>query len=81
MNTNPNVVLTIEGLSMTGELALAADQASAIGAALQKQFTIEPERIVTLGKDGNFKEGINLNIHPDYNLFYLIVKKSMSGSN
>ena len=73
--------LTIEGLSMTGELDLAADQASAIGSLLQKQFSIASNRIQTLGKDGNFKEGINLVIHPDYARFYDMVKEHMKASN
>lgn len=81
LNANPKVALTIEGLSMTGELELAADQAAAIGSVLQKQFSIAAHRIQTLGKDGNFKEGINLIIHPDYALFYGIVKESMKASN
>lgn len=81
LTANPKVALTIEGLSMTGELDLAADQAAAIGAVLQKQFSIDPNRIHTLGKDGNFKEGINLIIHPDYARFYDMVKESMKASN
>ncbi|MBD1261305.1 hypothetical protein HZY62_11940 [Maribacter polysiphoniae] len=81
LKTNPKVSLTIEGLSMTGELDLAADQASAIGSLLQKQFSIASNRIQTLGKDGNFKEGINLVIHPDYARFYDMVKEHMKASN
>ncbi len=81
LKSNPRVAITIEGLSMTGELDLAASQASAIGSALQKQFTIEPNRINTLGKDGNFKEGINFILHPDYSAFYKMAKENMKASN
>lgn len=81
LKANDNVSVTIEGLSMTGELDLAAQQASAIGTVLQKQFSIDPKRINSLGKDGNFKEGINLKIHPNYNQFYLMVKENMKSSN
>ncbi|MBD0776477.1 hypothetical protein HPE56_01620 [Maribacter sp. ANRC-HE7] len=81
LKVNPGVSLTIEGLSMTGELDLAADQASAIGSVLQKQFSIDSNRIHTLGKDGNFKEGINLVLHPDYARFYDMVKEHMKASN
>ncbi len=81
LKANPKVSLTIEGLSMTGELDLAANQASAIGSILQKQFSIAPDRIRTLGKDGNFKEGINLILHPDYAWFYGMVKEHMKASN
>ena len=66
---------------MTGELDAAANKASAIGAVLQHQFYIDPHRIYSLGKDGNFKEGINLNLHPNYNQFYDMVKENMKTSN
>ncbi|MCP4976623.1 MAG: hypothetical protein GY931_10715 [Maribacter sp.] len=81
LNANPKVSITIEGLSMTGELDAAANQASAVGAVLQNQFSIDPNRINSLGKDGNFKEGINFNLHPNYNEFYEMVKENMKSSN
>ena len=81
LKTNPKISITIEGLSMTGELELAADQASAVGVVLKKQYGIEAERISALGKDGNFKEGIKLNFHPNYNDFYTMVKAHMKASN
>jgi len=81
LNANPKVSITIAGLSMTGELDAAANKASAIGAVLQHQFSIDPDRIDSLGKDGNFKEGINLNLHPNYNQFYDMVKENMKSSN
>lgn len=80
LNANPRVSITIEGLSMTGELALAAKQASAISDLLQNQFSIDPNRIDSLGKDGDFKEGINLVLHPNYNQFYKMVKESIKSS-
>ena len=81
LTANPKVSITIAGLSMTGELDAAANQASAIGAVLQYQFSIDPNRIDSLGKDGNFKEGINLNLHPNYNQFYDMVKENMKSLN
>ncbi len=81
LNANPKVSITIEGLSMTGELDAAANQASAIGAVLQNQYSIDPNRIDSLGKDGNFKEGINLSLHPNYTQFYEMVKENMKSSN
>lgn len=81
LQANPKVSLTIEGLNMTGELDLAANQAAAIGAILQKQFSVDPNRIQTLGKDGNFKEGINLLLHPNYSQFYSMVKEQIKASN
>ena len=81
LKANPKVALTIEGLSMTGEIELAADQAKVIGEILQNQFEIDPNRIDSLGKDGNFKEGINLNIHPNYRQFYSMTKENMKATN
>jgi len=81
LKSNPKVSMTIKGLSMTGELDLAADQAAAIGTILQKQYGIIPSRINSLGMDGNFKEGINFTIHPDYSEFYSMVKAHMKASN
>ena len=81
LNANPKVSMTIEGLSMTGELDLAGNQASAIGKMLQNEFSIDPNRINSLGKDGNFKEGINLVMHPNYIEFYEMVKENMKSSN
>ncbi|MDB4292464.1 hypothetical protein N9954_03595 [Maribacter sp.] len=81
LKANPKMDLTIEGLSMTGELDLARQQATAISLALQQQFEINPERITTSGKDGNFKEGVALRIHPKYDAFYMMVKENMKNGN
>ncbi len=81
LTANPKMALTIEGLSMTGNLPLATQQAAAISEVFQKQFTIAPERITILGKDGNFKEGINLKVHPKYDVFYRMVKENMKNGN
>ncbi|NJB70060.1 ABC-type transporter Mla subunit MlaD [Saonia flava] len=81
LTANPSMGLTIEGLSMTGELDLAALQASSLSTILQKQFSIAPERIIILGKDGNLKEGFNLKIHPQFGAFYLKVRESMKEGN
>jgi hypothetical protein len=77
LKANPDTGVTIEGLSMTGELDLAAQQASAVAGVLQKKFAIAPERIGAMGKDGNFKEGVTIKIHPKYDAFYSMVKNEM----
>lgn len=77
LKANPDVALTIEGLSMTGELNLAAQQATAVASVLQKNFEIDPTRMASRGRDGNFKEGIDLKLHPKFDSFYLNVKESM----
>lgn len=80
MTANPEMALTIEGLSMTGNLQLPAQQAAAVSAALQK-LAIAPERLSTLGKDGNLKEGVILKIHPKFDAFYSLVREEMKRGN
>jgi outer membrane protein OmpA-like peptidoglycan-associated protein len=77
---NPRMAVTIEGLSMTGNLELPAQQASAVSSALQG-LAIAPERITALGKDGNLKEGIVIKIHPKFDAFYAMVKENMKNAN
>ncbi len=77
---NPNMAVTIEGLSMTGNLDLPAQQAAAISNAFQR-LTIAPERITALGKDGNLKEGVVIKIHPKFDEFYAMVKDNMKNGN
>jgi len=81
LKANPKSKLTIEGLSMTGDLDLPAKQASSIANILQDKYEIQPERIQTLGRDGNLKEGVLLKIRPDYEAFYLMVRQSVKNSN
>jgi len=77
---NPKMAVTIEGLSMTGDLNLPAQQASAVSRALQR-LEIAPERITALGKDGNLKEGVVIKIHPKFDAFYKMVKENMKNGN
>lgn len=80
LKLNPEMAVTIEGLSMTGDLNLPAQQSAAVGSALQR-LEIDPERISTLGKDGNLKEGIIIKIHPKYDDFYMMVNENMKNGN
>lgn len=80
LTANPNMAVTIEGLSMTGNLELPAQQASAVSKALQR-LEIAPERITALGKDGNLKEGVVIKIHPMFDKFYTMVKENMKNGN
>ncbi|MFS4447420.1 hypothetical protein [Maribacter sp. 2307UL18-2] len=73
---HPSMAVTIEGLSMTGDLDLPAQQASSVRNALQK-LEIAPDRITALGKDGNLKEGVLIKIHPKFDAFYQMVKAHM----
>jgi len=80
LTANSNMAVTIEGLSMTGNLDLPALQASALSSALQR-LEIAPERITALGKDGNLKEGVLIKIHPKFDEFYKMVKENMKNGN
>jgi len=77
LKANPETSVTIEGLSMTGDLKTPADQALAVETLLTSKFEIAPERILSIGKDGNLKEGVVLKIHPNYESFYSMVKEEM----
>ncbi len=81
LNVNPEMALTIEGLSMTGDLDLPAKQAASVASVLQTKFSIDPSRITALGRDGNLKEGVLLKIHPKFDEFYLMVRENMKNGN
>lgn len=77
LKANPKTAVTIEGLSMTGDLNVPAQQAISLSNLLQTKFAIASDRITTLGRDGNLKEGVQVNIHPKFDQFYLMVRESM----
>ncbi len=77
LKSNPTTALDIEGLSMTGDLNVPAQQALALSTVLQSKFAIDPKRITTVGRDGNLKEGIQMRIHPNFDDFYLMVREEM----
>ncbi|WP_298505220.1 hypothetical protein [uncultured Maribacter sp.] len=81
LTANPQVKITIEGLSMTGDLNLPTQQGKAIANSLVNEFGIKLERISVLAKDGGFKEGINLTIHPNYKSFYVNVRKGLKNGS
>jgi outer membrane protein OmpA-like peptidoglycan-associated protein len=70
INANPKVMVTVEGLSMTGELDVALQQATAVAASLLKDNSIAGDRLSTKGIDGGLKEGLQIRIHPNYSAFY-----------
>ncbi len=80
LNANPKMMVTVEGLSMTGDLDLPAKQAASVASVLHKKFGIDPTRISSLGKDGNLKEGVLIRMHPKYDQFYLMVRENMKGN-
>ncbi|AYN68178.1 hypothetical protein D1013_12745 [Euzebyella marina] len=73
---NPKTSVTVEGLSMTGDIHIPAQQALSVARKL-KEAGVEAERVSSLGRDGNLKEGIQVNIHPAYDQFYLMAREEM----
>lgn len=73
----PNFGITVEGLSMTGDINLAATQATTVMNALQADYGIEDTRMRATGRDGNFSEGVDILLHPEYRKFYAHVKNQL----
>ena len=73
----PELNLTVEGLSMTGEISLAARQAAAVMNTLRDSLKIGESRLSSRGRDGNFSEGIDVIMHPNYRRFYLETRKEI----
>lgn len=73
----PDFGLTVEGLSMTGDINLAATQATAVMNALQADFGVPDTRMRSRGRDGNFSEGVDILMHPEYQKFYVLVKDQL----
>ncbi len=73
---NPNFKTEVEGLNITGEFGPTYDQAAAVAKELVGVLEIPSERISIVAKDGNFKEGINIKLRPDYKGFYAKAKES-----
>ncbi len=71
---HPELAVTVEGLSMTGDMALAANQATAVMNALQGTYEVPESRLQVRARDGNFSEGVDILLHPDYRKFYQMVK-------
>lgn len=74
LKAHPHLAVTAEGLSMVGDLALAARQGVAVMNALRDTYGIPAGRLSARGRDGNFSEGVDILIHPDYRNFYQQVK-------
>lgn len=80
LTANPKVDLTVEGFSMTGDLNLPAHQATIIANSL-KTLSVDPNRIKSLGRDGNLKEGMEFHLHPNFKAFYLMVREDIKNGN
>ena len=80
IKSNPNFKTEVEGLNMTGEFGPTYDQAGAVAKELVETLGIQTTRIAITARDGNFKEGINIKLQPDYKGFYAKAKESAKAS-
>jgi hypothetical protein len=73
----PDFGVGVDGLSMTGDLNIAALQATSVMNVLRTDFAIPETRMYSRGRDGNFSEGVDILLHPDYPGFYQYVKNEL----
>jgi regulator of replication initiation timing len=73
---NPSFKTEIEGLNITGEFGPTYDQAISVSKELVTVLGVPSSSIQVSAKDGNFKEGINIKLQPDYKGFYAKAKES-----
>lgn len=76
IKANPAFKTEVEGLNITGEFGPTFDQASAVAKELVGTLEIPSTNIGISVRDGNFKEGINIKLQPDYKAFYAKAKES-----
>ncbi len=77
---NPNFTTEVEGLNITGEFGPTYLQAASVATELVTTLEVPAEKIGIAVKDGNFKEGINIKLQPDYKGFYATAKQSAKAS-
>ena len=74
IQANPKSAVTVSGLSMTGELDIALNQAASVAQILIKDYGIEGAKVNAKGLDGGLRESLQIEIHPDYKSFYATAK-------
>lgn len=72
---NPAFTAHVEGLNITGEFGLTYQQISAVSTELSGALGVPAEKIALSARDGNFKEGLNIRLQPDYKGFYAKAKE------
>lgn len=73
---NPNFKTEVEGLNITGEFGPTFDQVASVSKELVGNLAVPSGSIMISARDGNFKEGINIKLQPDYKGFYARAKES-----
>lgn len=80
IKTNPYFKTEIEGLNITGEFGPTFDQVAAIATELVTNQEVPAESIAISARDGNFKEGVNIKLQPDYEGFYAQAKETATAA-
>tara|TARA_R110000868_G_scaffold145181_2_gene365135 strand:+ start:35584 stop:36366 length:783 start_codon:yes stop_codon:yes gene_type:complete len=81
VNANKDANVVVEGLSNTGELDVALNQATAIANTLLKIYGVDSTRMMATAKDGGFTEGINIKILPRFDAFYFALREQVKAAN
>lgn len=76
----PHFAPQVEGLNITGDFEVTFDQALAIAKELTANLKLPVDHLTIAVKDGNFKEGMRIKLHPDYKAFYNTAKANSKGS-
>src|SRR5690606_13523528 len=76
IQANPSLGIQVEGLNITGEFTTSYDQVTAVSKELVGTLGIPAEKINLSVRDGNFREGINIRLMPDYKGFYAKAKEA-----
>lgn len=77
ITAHPGLAVTVDGLSMVGDMPLAARQATEVMNVLQSEYSVPEGRMRARARDGNFSEGVDILLHPDYRNFYSLVKQDL----
>lgn len=75
---NPELKTQIEGLNITGEFGVTLDQTAAVSKELIGTLQVPAESLGVSVKDGNFKEGILIKMHPNHKGFYDRAKERLT---
>jgi outer membrane protein OmpA-like peptidoglycan-associated protein len=76
IKNNPSFKTQVEGLNITGEFGPSYDKAAAVTKELVTTLKVSSTQLAIVVRDGNFQEGVNIKLLPDYKAFYAKAKES-----
>lgn len=81
IKNNPSFKTQVEGLNITGEFGPSYDKAAAVTKELVTTLKVSSTQLAIVVRDGNFQEGVNIKLLPDYKAFYAKAKESAKVMN